>query len=138
MDWKRLVEFALRVAVIWNNMPSCWYAFRSGYSSPSPGQTNCLSSAARKRFTKPSLRPKSPFPRQMAYFVSREVGGPLNRKREQELCDHDHIPIQWACGFRPQSRAVARIEGIAGMSLHILAYKPTAPTGPPVAISRAC
>src|SRR5260370_42135354 len=29
-------------------MPSCWYAFRSACSSPSPGQTNCLSPVERK------------------------------------------------------------------------------------------
>ena len=32
-------------------MPFCWCAFRSGYSSPSPVRTNCLSPAARNLFT---------------------------------------------------------------------------------------
>ena|SRR5215469_10447033 len=38
---KRLAWSSLRsrVAVIWSNLPSCWYAFRSGCSSPSSGQT---------------------------------------------------------------------------------------------------
>jgi len=48
-----------RVAVIWNNTPSCWYASPSGCSSPFPGQTNCLFPAARNSFTKGSFRPKS-------------------------------------------------------------------------------
>src|SRR5271155_2117250 len=43
-----------RVTVVSNNMPSCWYALRSGCSSPSLGQTNCLSPAGRNLFTKRS------------------------------------------------------------------------------------
>ena len=50
------------VAVIWNNMPSCWFAFRSACSSPSPGQKNCFLPAAQNLFTRRSSRPKSRFP----------------------------------------------------------------------------
>ena len=62
MDWKRLVQFALLGSGDWEQMPSCWHAFRSASSSPSPEGTNCSSPAAGKRCTRRSLRPMSRFP----------------------------------------------------------------------------
>ena len=73
VDWKRLVQFALLGSSDLDNMPSCWYAFRSGGSSPSPGQTNCLSPAARNLFTKRSLRPMSRFPVRRLIRIGRRV-----------------------------------------------------------------
>ena len=61
MDWKRLVQFALLGSSDLEQYAILLDAFRSGCSSPSPGQTNCLSPAARKLFTKRSLWPKSRF-----------------------------------------------------------------------------
>jgi putative oxidoreductase len=71
VDWKRLVQFALLGSSDLEQMPSCWYAFRSGCSSPSPGQTKLFVAGGTKTIYETLVKAKVPFPHQMAYFVSR-------------------------------------------------------------------
>jgi len=62
VDWKRLVEFALLGSSDLEQYDILLVRVSIGCSSPSPGQTSCLSPAAGKLCTKRSFRPKSRFP----------------------------------------------------------------------------
>jgi hypothetical protein len=54
MDWKRCIQFALQGSSDLEQYAILGYAFPSGCSSLSPGQTSCLWPAARNLFTRRS------------------------------------------------------------------------------------
>jgi len=59
-----------RVAVIWNNMPSCWCAFRFGLFFAISGGTKLFATGGTKPVYDTLVKAKIPFPRQTAYFVA--------------------------------------------------------------------
>ena len=59
------------VAVIWNHMPSCWYAFRSAYFFAISGANKLFVAGSTQTMYETPAEAKVPFPHLMSvYFVS--------------------------------------------------------------------
>ena len=68
-------------ALVWNNMPSCWYAFLLGlfFAISGANKIRFVAGGGRKTMYETLVTAKVPFPHMMTYFVSglEFVGGCL-------------------------------------------------------------